>query len=205
QADQCSSTTTLAALLQAGNFGISCGDITYSNFGNFSSSATNGAVSASPDQIFVTFTRIPASASTPEIDMLRFQSDQWKVGALNQTSDTTFTYSITSSLGSEQNPRGITAASLNLVSFNVASSLPGVPGGTPVGGVNLQMQLSNSTSPSPFTLAVTNSSPPNVSSDTPLAPLPVTILTDLSLFGVASVSEFNETTAVPGPIAGAGL
>jgi hypothetical protein len=166
---------------------ISCGLATYSNFGSFSSSATNGAVSASPSQIFVTASRIPGlPQALPEIDTLTFQSAQWST-TTNQSSDTRFTYSLVRA----GNPQA--GKSLNLTSFDAAAG----------GSINLQM---NPLSVFGFfdPLLATAASPDVTASDT-LSPFS-TVLTDLSLSNFASVSQFNEATFfVPGPIAGAGL
>jgi hypothetical protein len=188
-ADSCGVTFNLASLLGGGSF--LCGDATYSNFKSFSSSATNGAVSAAASQISVFATVIPTLFP---LDILNFQSGQWAVST-GQTSDTKFTYSVAFT-----SPKD--SVSANLASF--------AAGG---GSINLRMQASTPSNPSFADLTATAASPDVLFFGGPASPF--TISTDLSLSGgsspfasPSSVSQFNEAflvTSVPGPIAGAGL
>jgi hypothetical protein len=206
----CNTPVSLSNLIVFGNF-IQCGDATYSsNFKNFSSIATNGA--SSLDASAIIFTAFPILTPNP-IDILSIQlappastTATALTGIFPQTSDTTFTYSV--NLG---NPKD--TLSTNLVSFGFFSPI-GVPG--PSSSINLQLRASTPSNPSFADLSLTQASPNAIFSDG-LSQGPFTVSADLSLLsastGFTSVSEFDEaflvgvpgSTAVPGPIAGAGL
>jgi hypothetical protein len=194
----CNTSVTLGNLILFGN-SISCGDATYSNFKNFSSSATNGA--ASIDAGGIVFRAIPILSPNP-IDILNIQTQlnttaTALTGIFPQTNNATFTYSVTFS-----NPKD--TVSLNLVSFGSSGS----------SSINLQLHASTPSNPSLANLSATQAAPNVIFSDG-LIGEPFTIATDLSLLsrstGFSSVSEFNETVfsqlaiGVPGPIVGAGL
>jgi hypothetical protein len=191
----CNATVSLSNLILFGN-SISCGLATYSNFRNFSSSATNGASSVDANGIDLSV--IPILTSNP-IDILSIRfvpaasttSTSSGTSVAPLTSDTTFTYSVTSP--------ALDALSANLVSF---SQLP---------SINLQLHVSTPSNPSLANLSVTQAAPNAIVSNG-LIGGPFTISTDLSLLSSsssapASVSEFDEifVGAVPGPLAGAGL
>jgi hypothetical protein len=197
----CNTSVSLSNFIIFGN-SISCGDATYSsNFKNFSSIATNGA--SSLDAEAISFKAIPILTPNP-IDILSIQllppastTATSLTGIFPQTSDTTFTYSVTFS-----NPKDTLSA--NLVSFQSAGS----------SSINLQLHASTPSNPSFADLSLTQASPNAIFSDG-LSQGPFTVSVDLSLLsastGISSVSEFDEAflvggpSPVPSPIAGAGL
>jgi hypothetical protein len=190
----CNADVSLGNLILFGN-SISCADATYSNFKNFSSSATNGAASIDADGI--SFRATPILTANP-IDILRIQTQLSTTstsltGIFPQTNDATFTYSVSFS-----NPKDTLSASL--IAFQ---SSPG--------SIDLQLHASTPSNPSLANLSLTQASTNAMFSDG-LIRGPFTISADLSLSnGFASLSEFDETflvggpVGVPGPIAGAGL
>jgi hypothetical protein len=195
----CNSTVGLGNLIAFGN-SIICGDATYSNFRNFSSSATNGANSVDPGALTFLATTIPTANP---IDTLRIMPNAsidngGRSNIANETSDVAFTYSVTFS-----NLKDLLSA--NLVSFGTSVT----------GSLDLQLHASTASNPNLANLSLTQASPNAIFSDG-LFGGPITVSADLSLFiglpfGSASVSEFDETflvgvpTGVPGPIVGAGL
>lgn len=93
---QQSQATPMSALLTGGS--VVCGDKTFSNFRDFSSVATGGAIAPTADEVFISPDASNCSTLSPGPGIL-IQSPNWNVNS-GQSMDTAFSFDVTINPGS---------------------------------------------------------------------------------------------------------
>jgi hypothetical protein len=197
----CGVTDTLSDLIAGAS--ISCGGMTFSNFGQYFAPATGGASAVTADSIFVSATRSFPGGMVGVT--LNYQSSSLSI-ASGQTQDVNFGYSANSfpfNVTGQLFVAGFTGFGLDLNSFRV----------TPfTASAALESIFSFPSNTFPTFGFIANDRAPSTSFGGFPVQQSTDVVTGISLsstsIGLASLSNFDQSFSlvlVPGPIAGAGL